>query len=73
MAYQATRVWSNDPETEEKVLNVQKLQTNLSLISRETDKLQTQINKSEEKISSSVIELDKTSTNFHNHFLFLGA
>lgn len=73
MGYQATRVWNNDPETEEKVLNVQKLQTNLSLIARETDKLQTQITKSEAKISSSVIELGRTSTNFHNHFLFLGA
>lgn len=73
MAYRPTTVWSVDTETEEKILNVQKLQNNLNLISRETDKLQTQITKSEEKISSTAIELDKSSTNFHNHFLFLGA
>lgn len=73
MPYNPGRIWTNNFETEEREISPQKVQTELLLISKETNGLQDQLNKVKLASASTSVELNKTTTNFSRHFLFLGA
>jgi len=73
MAYNPRRIWAQNFETEEREVSPQKVQTELSLISQETNILQAQINLLKVAGTVTSTEINQTTTNFSRHFLFLGA
>ena len=73
MSYTPSRIFTIDFETEERVMEPRKVQRELLLISRETDKLQTQINQNEVLNKKQDALINQNTISFSRQFLFLGS